>query len=52
VVRALVILAILLGIVLGGLLLLRRTANMNPTLKGDRKRIEIKPEDDDEDRGW
>ncbi len=47
--RAILFFLLTLGVVLGGLLLLRRTASMRPP-KGTRVRREIKP-DDDED-GW
>jgi hypothetical protein len=50
--RALILFAIILGIVVGGLMLLRRTARTGAPTRGDRKRIEIKPPDDDDDRGW
>ncbi len=44
---------IVLGVVLGGLMLLRRTAGMRPP-KGTRVRKEIKPQDekDDDRSGW
>jgi Protein of unknown function (DUF2897) len=51
--RAIFIILIILGVVVGGLMLLRRTASMRPP-EGTRVRKEIKPEDEDEDdsRGW
>jgi hypothetical protein len=53
--RAILFFLLVLGIVIGGLMLLRRTANMPPPER-DRShpRVEIKPkDDDDEDRsGW
>ncbi|HKE45178.1 MAG TPA: DUF2897 family protein [Steroidobacteraceae bacterium] len=52
--RALLVLALLLGIVIGGLLLLRRTANMQPPMpKRDPNAAKQAPEsEEDEDRGW
>lgn len=51
--RAIIFFLLALGIVLGGLLLLRRTAGMRPP-KGTRVRKEIQPpdEEDDDRRGW
>jgi hypothetical protein len=50
VLRAILVLAIVLGIVIGGLLLLRRTANMQPPIPKVRR----PPDDEDEDArsGW
>lgn len=51
--RALLLFALVLGVVLGGLLLLWRTAGMHPPKRSDdRKRLEIKPPPEDDDRGW
>lgn len=51
--RALLMLAIILGVVVGALMLLRRTARTGMPKQEDRKRIEIKPPDEDDDnRGW
>jgi hypothetical protein len=55
-IRALLLLALVLGIVIGGLMLLRRTANTGVPKPGDLPRRQIKgPEEDkdEEDRsGW
>lgn len=53
--RAILVFLLVLGIVLGGLLLLRRTAGMRPPKPDSKyKRVEMKPQDDDEDDkgGW
>jgi hypothetical protein len=51
--RAILIFAIVLGIVIGGLMLLRRTANMNPPLPKRKLPPPGKDDsDEDEDSGW
>jgi hypothetical protein len=48
--RAILFFLLVLGIVLGGLMLLRRTAGMRPPKPDTKyKRVEIKPPDDEED---
>jgi uncharacterized membrane protein affecting hemolysin expression len=57
--RALLLLALALGIVLGGLLLLRRTANMppprvprEPQPRDDDQDEDKDKDEEDDDRGW
>jgi Protein of unknown function (DUF2897) len=51
--RALLVFALVLGIVVGGLMLLRRTANMNPPIpKRDHPPAGNSESDEDERSGW
>jgi Protein of unknown function (DUF2897) len=51
--RALLVFALVLGIVVGGLMLLRRTANMNPPIpKRDHPPAAESEVDKDDESGW
>ena len=51
--RAILIFAIVLGIVIGGLMVLRRTANMNPPIPKEKLKPQRKDDaDEDEDSSW
>lgn len=52
--RAILVFLLVLGIVLGGLMVLRRTAGMRgPKPDSKHKRVDIKPPEEDEDKsGW
>lgn len=51
--RAILVFLLVLGIVVGGLMLLRRTAGMRPAKPDSKyKRVEIKPDDDEDKSGW
>lgn len=49
--RAILVFALVLGIVVGGLLLLRRTANMQPPIP-KRDRPPAQESEKDEESGW